>query len=224
MYPAFQLSQNVQEMRIHFWALKREDLNIPENIQESEGWSKIDQLTRLVLEHDLDRSNFSYELDFSWDESCYIIRLSDTSTFDSMYADGFEFEATYFPPPRRERPEIRLYLYNNGLWCLDQQLHEVQGDLAIYEQAICAYNNFKKQAPAPKLPADELKRELTRNITWVKQVNKCRTTLDAQRNNLTELMNVSMESLPSGEGPVRVEVEEGQSLSEAIFLALHNQS
>lgn len=220
MYPAFQLSQRVQEMRIHFWAIKREDLNVPDNISDYEGWSKIDQLTRLVLEHDLDRSGFEYTLEYDWDYSLYKITLDEVAKIvDQACAQGMEFESTYFPPPRRERPLIQMYLYNDGLWCLDQQVGELQHDLAIYQELKNAL-----AAQKPQENTDSLKQEFTRNLFWNRQANKARTTLAAQRNCIQDLMALTTEQQPEASGPVRVEVSEGQDLAEAIFLALHNAS
>lgn len=220
MYPAFQLSQNVQEMRIHFWALKREDLIVPDNIKDYEGWSKIDQLTRLVLEHDLSCSGFEYTLDYDWDYSLYKIQLTGVAELvDQACTQKIEFPATYFPPPRKERPIIQLFLYDKGLWCLDQQVCELAQDLAIYQQ-------LKQQLAEVETTEndDTLKQELTRNLQWIRQVNLSRTQIEAQRNCIQDLMTASMENQPEPEGPVRVEVTDGQTLSEAIFLALHNAS
>ncbi len=222
MYPAFQLSQTVQEMRIHFWAIKREDLIVPSNISDLEGWGKIDQLTRLVLEHDLDRSPFAYTVEYDWEFSFYKITLNEVAELvDRACSQGMEFPATYFPPPRKERPVIQLYLYDKGLWCLDQQVGELQQDLLIYQE-------LKERLDREKTPreeeTDKLQLEFNRNLQWIRQVNMSRTQLEAQRNCIQDLMTVSREDQVTPTDTVRVEVAEGQSLSEAIFLALHNAS
>ncbi len=221
MISAYELSDRIQSLRLHSWALQREGLKLPKNIDTMSGSEKYRTLAQSILEHDLKASGFEYTLTYDWDYYLFRVELPTVAKLvDQACAHKVDFPATYFAPPRRERDIVQLYLYDEGLWVLDQQVDELRKDLIIYRNLEETLTEQKVKAASN--PDENLEHEFMRNLRWNRQVRMARTPLQIQRVNIQEIMASYAPDLEEHDGsPVRVEVTEGQSLEEAIFVALN---
>ena len=221
MLSAYELSHRVQKLRLHSWALQREGIKLPKNIDNLDGSEKIRALTKAILEYDLKASGFEYTL--TYDEYSYLYRVelpSVAKLVDQACAHKVEFPATYFAPPRRERDVVQLYLYDEGLWVLDQQVDELRKDLEIYRNLEATLK--KMDVKTASNPDENLEQEFMRNLRWNRQVRMARTPLEIQRIHIRDIIAEYAPDIEEHEGStVRVEVNEGQSLEEAIFMALN---
>lgn len=226
MLSAFELSYRVQELRLAYWAQDREDLVLPPELSKETGLNKIQFLAKLILNHDLKQSGFFYVLEFDENYSRFRIELPAVAQLvDQACMHNIHFEPTYFPPPRKEHPYVYIYPFDGGVYALDQQVCELQHDLQIYQK-------LQQDAATLELPAKKLSKqekwqqEFARSLRWNRHARNAKTQIHMQRTLIDELIrtntpNEEEDHPPTATAPVRVEVEQGQTLEEALLLALY---
>jgi len=214
MISAEQLSKRVDALRLHSWALEKDSVELPEAVEQLDVVGKIEALMNVLLNDTLKKHGYEYTLNHDVDCRTFRIKIEAlASLVDEACTLKKEFGPTHFPPPRRERPQIEIHYLDNGLWQASQQFLAFEKDLDIY-------NKLKEDVEATAKEADKeqdnLAAELTRNLFWLRQVHKTNTDEMLQQQCIQDVVQ-SM--IP--EGPVKVEVAQGQSLQDAIFSALH---